>query len=376
MSGGTFDAILTSGMASIRGAADAAGKSVGRLTEGFGKMGAAGSKEFARIGQAVSKMGGPGGELGGKFFGAMGMTGGIRTLALAAVAAGVAFKTFSAIMEMATARAQAFAEAAAGIRSAIRSAADAQRSFAAGAVETGKNQAKAENLFGADAGGRAQMLGQAFGVETGDVLGAMAGSGSLRKEHRGRALEAALAAAATGEMTAADAMGMLSDPATRALILGQKANGGLSAAQQGAAQLILRRRGGHGPEALREALDTVGSTGPARARLRGIAEAESLTTKGQQAAFTSGQTEAALRTAATRALNPVAAAMSDLQAAQQEAAQKLMEAARRAGLAVEVIKEVGGAVGMGAGSLEGQARRGQIAHGDAVTGFTGMTEEK
>lgn len=367
-----FTAIISNGLASIKAMASGAASGLDKMAGGLKRTGEAAKnaeKHMRDLGAAVARMGGPVGEIGGKFFGAAGMSGGIRTLALAAVGAGVAFKTFTSIMEAATARAQAFAEAAAGIRGALRSASEAQRGFAAGSVETGKLQARAENIFGADAGGRAQMLGQAFGVDAKDIMGAMAGAGGLKANQRAAALEAAAAAAATGEMTATEAMGMLSDPVARAAVLGQQSGGGLSAAQRGAAQLIMRNRGARGPDALREALDTVGASGPARGQLRGVARAGNLVTAGQQNAFTSGQAETALRTEAARTLNPLAAAMSDMYATQQEAAQKLMDAAKAAGFVIEVIKEVGGAVGLGGGSSEGQARRVAIAFGKAVKGM-------
>ncbi len=378
MSGGTFDAILTNGMASIRGAAEAAGKSVANLTSGFGKMGAIGEREFGRIGTAVAKMGGPTGELGGKFFGAMGLSGGIGKLAIAAVAAGVAFKAFGAAMEMARARAMALAEAANGLRNAMRAASEARRDFAAGSADIGKTQARAENLFGQDAGGRARMLSEAYGVETGDVLGAMAGSGGLRKEHRGQALEAALAAAATGEMTVSEAMGMLSDPATRALVLGQKSGEGLSASQRGGAQLILRRRGGHGPEALREALDTVGSSGPARGQLGSLARAENIAANAQLDSFTSGETAGAVKDRNERAVAPGRKEFEQWLRAQNEAIAKLMDASRKAGAFWEWFanKKAGPGGLFGEGSYADQAGRANDAKVNAIRDYNGMGEDR
>lgn len=367
-----FTAVISNGLATLRSSSDAAGRSIQGLAGGMKSLGTTGEKTFRSIGQAITKMGGPLGAIGGQFFGAAGMEGGIRRLALAAVSAGIAFKAFGAVMQAATQRAKAFAEAAAGIRSAMRSAADASRSFAAGSENAGRSQARAENIFGADAGGRAGMLAQSYGVETADVLEAMGRMGGIRKEARGLALEAALTAAASGEMSASDAVGiMLNDPQVFASVMAQKAGGGLSAAQQGAARLIMAWRGARGPDALREAIDTVGATAPARAQLGETNRALNLVTRGQQAAFVSGRTGVAIREEAARVLNPAAAAILEWNKSQIEAIEKLRDASKKAGIVVEVINEVKGSLGFGERSFEGQARAAESAMGSAVTGTSG-----
>lgn len=366
-----FTAVISNGLATLRSSSDAAGRSIQGLAGGMKSLGTTGEKTFRSIGQAITKMGGPLGTIGGQFFGAAGMEGGIRRLALAAAAAGIAFRAFGAVMQAATQRAKAFAEAAAGIRSAMRSAADASRSFAAGSENIGRSQARAENIFGADAGGRAGMLAQSYGVETADVLEAMGRMGGIRKEARGRALEAALTAAASGEMSVSDAVGMLNDPQVFASVMAQKAGGGMSAAQQGAARLIMSRRGARGPDALREAIDTVGATAPARAQLGETNRALNLVTRGQQAAFVSGRTGVAVREEAARVLNPAAAAILEWNKSQIEAIEKLRDASKKAGIVVEVINEVKGSLGFGERSFEGQARAAESAMGSAVTGTSG-----
>jgi hypothetical protein len=375
MSGGTFDAILTSGMASIKGAADAAGRSVGKMTQGLTRLGDTGTKEFGRIGQAVAKMGGPGGELGGKFFGAMGLEGGIGKLAITAVAAGVAFRAFSGALDMARQRAQAFASTLAGLRAAMRSAAEARRSMAAGAVDTGRTQAKAENLWGKHAGGEAKFMGDEYGVDAEDVLGGMAGSAGIPEKMRRRAMQMALTAARSGELSVTEAMRMLSDPAVRAIVLGQQAGGGLDATTKGAAQLVMRARGAHGPDALREATNAVGgfaqSPGTAREQLGDINRAGNVAFEGRTRAVASGATGQAIRERNANEV-PGRKEFDEWLRAQNAAVQQLEDASRKAGKWVEWWADkwsLNGTIGPGSFATQaGDANQNKI---DAIRGMSG-----
>lgn len=361
-----FTAVISNGLAAIRSSATAAGSALAQTTNQLTRMGAVGEKEMKRIGEAITKMGGPMGEMAGKLFGAAGMSGGMAKLGLVAAGLGIALKTLGVYMDNARAKAEAFAAAAASLRAALSSAGEAGKAFAAGSVGTGRDQARAENLFGKDAGGRAQMMARAFGIETSDVLSAMGGTGGMPANQRAAALEAAYAAAATGELTATEAIGMMSDPATRAIVVSQQAGGGLSAAQRGAAQIIMRRRGARGPTALREALDTVGSSGPARDRLAGVNQAGNIVTNSQQAAFVSGATEGAVRDAATRATNPEAAALTDWYKALVEAQRKNEDIIRKTPALIRWFDR-----NYNSNSAEQRNRRDAVAAGDAVVGMQG-----
>jgi hypothetical protein len=361
-----FTAVISNGMATIRASASAAASGIDKATGSLMKMGSVGEKEMKRIGEAVTKMGGPMGEMAGKLFGAAGMSGGMAKLGVVAAGLGIAFKTLGVYLDNARAKAEAFANAAAGLRGAMRSAQEAGKSFAAGSVGTGRAQAKAENIYGKDAGGRASMLARSFGIETSDVLGAMGGSAGIPAAQRAAALEAAAAAGGSGDMSATEAMDMLSDRATRSVVLGQKAGGGMSAAQRGAAQLIMRRRGAHGPDALREATNAVGAGGPARDRLSGVNQAGNIVTSAQQDAFSSGKTELALRDAATRQANPEAAALTDWYNALIESQKKNQDIIDRTPKLIQWFDR-----NYNTNSAEQKNRREAVAAGEAVKGMQG-----
>jgi hypothetical protein len=372
MSGGSFDAILTNGLASIRGAAEATGNSLGKLRDGMSKLGTVGDKEFRRMGEAISKMGGPLAEVGGKFFGAAGMEGGLRKMALLAVAAGVAMKTLASAIETAEARAQAFANAAAGLRDVERNARAARNAFAAGSEETGRTQAKAENIIGKDAGSRAAMFAKSYGVSQEDALRSFAATAAIPKALRGIVLEAAARVAATGEYTMVEAVQRMTDRATRDRVLGASnlASGiPLPPGIAPAASLLQLMRGGMGAAARAEAINTIGGTanpGPAQARLPGVVQAENITTNGRVDAFTSGATELAKRQEAADAINPEAAALSKWFNALQESQQKQRDLAAATPGFINFLKQF-----TAQGSAETQRRREIIGAGEALTGTGG-----
>jgi hypothetical protein len=333
MSGGSFDAIITNGMASIRAAAEAAGRSVGGLRSGMEQLGNTGSKEFKRIGEAITKMGGPLGEIGGKFFGSAGMEGGLARLAIAATLAGVAFKAISAAMDASKARTEALIAATGKLEDAYRNAGKAKDDFAAGSLDTGKTKAAAENLFGSRAGDVAEGIAKEFQIELGDVLKAMAASGGIPRDQRMAALRAAAGVAATGEASAAEAMGKLGDRPTRERVLGQRGRsvGGIpiSNEQAGAAVLLQGIRGGYGASAFDEAAVAVGGRqGESGDQLAANAAAGSITTRGQVAAFDSGATALARTGQAYDAVNPTAAALRKFGEDQQREIEKLRNSAR------------------------------------------------
>ena len=372
MSGGSFDAILTNGMASIRSAATAAGRSVGGLREGMDKLGSTGSKEFRRIGEAIGKMGGPLGEIGGKFFGAAGMEGGLSRVALLAVAAGVAMKGLAAVIQVAEARASAFAAAAAGLRDVERNARSARNAFASGSEETGRAQARAENVVGKDAGGRAATFAKSYGVDQQDALRAFAATASIPKALRGIVLEAAARVASTGEYAMVEAVQRMTDRPTRARVLGaSKTLSGipLPTGFGPAASLLQLMRGGNGEDARIEAINTLGGTtspGPAQARLPGVVQAGNIATRGQVEAFTSGQTEVAKRQAAVEAIDPEAAAMLKWFSALQESQQKQRDLAAATPAFISFLKQF-----TASGSAETQLRREITGAAQALTGTGG-----
>jgi hypothetical protein len=333
MSGGSFDAILTNGMASIRGAAEAAGRSVGGLRSGMEQLGTVGSREFKRIGEAISKMGGPAAEMGGKFFGALGMEGGLARLAVAAALAGIAFKAIGAAMDASKARTEALIAATGKLEDAYRNAAKAKDSFAAGSADVGKTKAVAENLFGHRAGDVAESLAKEFKVELGDVFKAMASTGAIPRDQRMAALRAALGVAATGEASAAEAVGRLGDRATRERVLGQRKRtvAGLPVSDERARSAVLLQtiRGGNGEAAWNEAVSAVGGPqGASGDQLAANAQAGSITTRAQVDAFDSGRTAAARTKAAVEATDPTMAALTKFGQEQQREIEKLRNTAR------------------------------------------------
>lgn len=326
MSGGSFDAIITNGLASIRQAADAAGNTIRKVRDGLGGLGSVGDKEFKKIGEAVQKMGGPLGEISGKFFGAGGMEGKLRLLALSMAAAGVGMKVFSDVIRVAEIRAQALASALAEVRGAAAGAAQARQAFAAGAEGTGRLTAHAEGLFGPDAASRAAMIAKNYGGSQEDALKAMIASRRIDPRFRGQAVEIAARVGATSETSADEIMSLLSDPAKLAQVLNApKSIGGVGL--QGnlgqAAMALMLARGGSGSAHFRSALNAIGgATGGARARVRGVDQAKDIVTNAQVDAFTSGATEVAMRQSAADAVHPEAAALRQWH-------DKLMESQRR-----------------------------------------------
>lgn len=333
MSGGSFDAIITNGMASIRGAAEATGRSVAGLRSGMEQFGNTGAKEFNKIGAAISKMGGPVADMGGKLFGAAGMEGGIARLAVSAALLGIAFKAIGAAMDASKARTEALIAATGKLEDAYRSAAKAKDDFASGSADTGRTKAAAENLFGHRAGDVAENLAKEFKVELGDVLKAMASTGAIPRDQRMAALRAALGVAATGETTAADAVGRLGDRATRERVLGQRgrtvAGLPISNEQAGAAVLLQTIRGGYGSVAFDEAASAVGGRqGASGDQLAANAAAGSVTTRGQVAAYDSGDTANARMQSAVNAINPEMAALQKFGEEQMREADRLRQQAR------------------------------------------------
>lgn len=333
MSGGSFDAIITNGMASIRTASEAAGRGVGGLRSGMEQLGTTGSKEFKRIGEAISKMGGPISEMGGKFFGAMGMEGGLGRLAVAAAVAGIAFKAIGSAMDASKARTEALIAATGKLEDAYRNAGKAKEEFAAGSAETGRTKAAAENLFGHRAGDIAESLAKEFKVELGDVLKAMSTSGSIPRDQRMAALRASVGVAATGEASTAEAMGRLSDGATRERVLFQRkrtvAGIPISDQRASAAVLLQTMRGGNGIQAWEEAASAVGGrSGASGDQLAGNAEAGSITTRGQVASYDSGSTAQARTKSAVAAVNPTIDALKKFGEEQQREIEKLRNSAR------------------------------------------------
>lgn len=374
---GDFAAVLTNGLAAIKSMGKAAADSLGGLagkTESAGDEAKKAAKHFRDLGAAIARMGGPIGEVAGKFFGARGMEGGLAKLAVTAVAIGVAFKVFDAAMERSRAKAKAFADAAAGLREALRAGEEASRDFAAGAESIGRTQVRAENLFGADAGKRAGKLAGENRIEASDVLDAMASSGAIPKSQREAALAAAMRASATGEGKASDFMGMMSDPATRARVLGQQTGGGLSSVDRGAAMLIMSHRGARGEGAFKEAVDTLGMSSPARSQLGGINSVSSYITKNQQDAFTSGKTTAALTGKAARQVDAVDAAMQEWIRSQLAAIQNLREAAKAANQFAEDYKDAKDIITGGEGSFDTQAGNASDAFNRALKGMQGSTK--
>jgi hypothetical protein len=301
MSGGSFDAVISNGMATIQSSSAAAGRSVDRLGDGFGRLGEQGNRQFKRIGEAISKMGGPLGEIGGKFFGAAGMEGGLAQLGLAAAAAGIAFKSFTAVLDAAEARAKAYTDALLGMRAAMKQASAEREGLAAGASDLGKTVALAENVMGRGATAQAKEIAATYQIDQQDVLRGMAAAGGIPKQMRVQILEIAAQAAATGEITMAEAVSKLRDTDTRAKILSastRKADAGFATAsdtQAQAAALVQVQRGGVGSEAVSEAMDTViNAPGPAGAQARRITTAENRETGARLGLYVRGDTAAAI----------------------------------------------------------------------------------
>lgn len=365
--GGSFDAIITNGMASIRSAADAAGKSLSRMRQGIGGLGSAGDKEFKKIGEAVQKMGGPMAEIGGKFFGSAGMQGGMRMLALTMAAAGVGMKVFSDVIRVAEIRAQALASALADVRSAAAGAAQARQSFAAGSEGTGRLTAHAEALFGKDAASRAAVVAKNYGGSQEDALKAMVASRKIDPRYRGQAVEIAARVGATSETGAEEIMALLSDPAKLAQVLNApKSIGGVGL--QGnlgqAAMALMLARGGQGAGHFRSALNAIGgSSEGARARIKGMDQAKDIVTGAQVDAFTSGATEITARQAASDAVNPEAAAMRDWWSKVQESQRRLSDLAEATPNIVRLFQRY-----RPGGDAEIQAMREMNAAAQAVTG--------
>lgn len=361
MSGGSFEAIITNGMARVRQAADATGRAVGGLRSGVEQLGGGGEKAFGKIGGAISKMGGPLGDIGGKFFGAAGMEGGLARIALVAVAAGIAFRTISAAMDASKARTEALVAATSKLEAAYRNAGKAKDSFAIGSADTGRTKAVAENLFGHRAGDVAENLAKEFKVELGDVLKAMANTGAIPRDQRMAAIRAALGVAASGEATASDAVGRLSDRATRERVFGQHGRtvAGIPIGDEHARSAVLLQtmRGGNGEDAWIDAVEAVGGRqGASGGQLAGLATAGSIVTRGQVQAFDSGSTNSALERKNNLEVNPIFKAFKEWSEAQDIAIRDLIESHKKSNLFVEGLSEMLSGYGLfGANSYARQA---------------------
>jgi hypothetical protein len=375
MSGGDFSAVLSNGLASIRSTAAAAANSVDKLANSMGMAGEKGGKQFKKIGEAITKMGGPMGEIGGKLFGAAGMEGGLSRLAVAAAIVGVSFKVLTAQIAMAEARAQAFATAAANMRSAMRGADQARQGFAAGSEGTGRKLAAAQSVYGSDADGRAEELAKKYGIGRTDVLDAMVATRSIAPEKRQAILEAALSAARTGEGSAADFVGLAKDPGAMARILGS--TGGaygdtLTKTEKAATAMLVMSRGAMGPSAVADAgaaiLSATGAgSGSAQDRITGVNQGHDIKTRGELGAFKSGETEAAIRGQSYDAVNPRAKAVRELYSAFEEMQKQFREMAALTPEWMKKIQNLGMAFG-GEGSADFRGIHNADAAGYVVTG--------
>lgn len=368
---GSFDAVISSGLATIRQTATAAGNSIDKLADSMGVAGDKGRRQFRKIGEAINKMGGPLGEIGGKLFGAAGMEGGLSRLAVAAVAVGITFKVLSAQIAMAEARAKAFADAAASLREVHRGADKARESFAAGSESTGRLTAAAESVYGPGAAQIAKDYGTTFKQDPAEILRAMVETRKIPAELGVRALRIALTAARTQEASPTELVQKLTDHATLLRVLSAKKQDGLTDDESQAAMLLALDRGVSGPSAMRDAAISVRMSrvrpGPAQGHVPGVNSARGLQTTEQIKAFTNSETELAVRNSVTAAINPLAAAMLEWKAKNDEAIQKLQDTARAVGPVIEVIKDLGRGFG-GEGSNENQIDRLNMSTGDAVTG--------
>jgi len=379
MSGGSFDAILTNGMAMIGRAAEAAGRSVAKTKDGLGAFGAVGEKEFKKIGAAINQMGGPLAQVVGKFFGAVGLEGGLGRLAMAATVAGVAFKALTSVMAVAEGRAQAFAAASAGLREAALSAEKANRSLSAGGSGIGKSLAVAETMMGADAGQRATSLAKTYNVPYEDVIKSMGHTATVPKELRALVLETAAKVAASGEFTMEETIKQLSDRGTRDRVLGagrgEYAGIPLPAGVNQAATLLQMMRGAYGQGSRAEAINTIGNigvgAGPAGSATPGVIGAENIVPQEKAERYKSRATESAIRTEASAALNPLAAALQEWKRKQDEAIQQQIDAANALGPVLDSLKNLDLLFG-GEGSHDFQGRKLQGAAGRAVNGMGGQ----
>lgn len=375
MSGGSFDAIITNGMAAIRGATDAAARKVGIFREHLGDLGTSGELQFKRIGEAITKMGGPLAQISGRFFGAMGMSEGMGKLTLAAIAAGIALKMMASSMQLVEKRAQAFAAVASDMRQIAKDARSAELSFASGSEGIGRLQAKAESVYAPDAGKVADLYATRFGVTKQDALTAMGNVARIPKANRASALVTAATVAQTSEYSMAEAVDRMSDRATlnRVLHASTKQFGGrLPVKDYMAAELLQLMRGTQGTEAKTDALAAVTGNkgGPASWRTPGINQAENITQTAQLRAFVYGKTELAMRGQAAAIINPLAASLLEWNTKQQEAIQKLLDTSKAAGGVIERLKDLGRGFG-GEGSYATQAERAQTAMGDGIMGTGG-----
>jgi hypothetical protein len=277
MSGGEFTAVIANGMATIRTMAGAAGQSVTRLAGGLTNLGDTGSKEFNKIGQAISKMGGPLGAIGGKFFGAAGMEGGLGKLAMAAAAAGVAMAVLGGRFEAAARKAEAMSRSVKYAADTIDRMESQRDAFRTGAEGPGRAAAAAESVWGSTATPDAKEMSDTYGISREEVMAAMAATRRFRPQVRRALLEAALTAAQTGEGSATDFLSQIDGPAGVARVMGSRAGGAyadtLTPRQRRAAQLLAMSRGASGTAAMTDvgvAILSAGSAGASSDQLRGV----------------------------------------------------------------------------------------------------------
>lgn len=307
MSGGEFTAVIANGMATIRTMSNAAGQSVTKLASGLTNLGSTGSKEFTKIGEAISKMGGPLGSVGGKFFGAAGMAGGLGTLAIAAAAAGVAMSVLSGHFEAATRRAEAMSRAVKGAADILDRMESQRDAFRAGAEGPGRATAAAESVWGSTASADAKEMSDTYGISREDVTAAMAATRRFRPQVRRALLEAALTAAQTGEGSATDFLSQIDGPAGVARVLESRAGGAyadsMTPRQRRAAAMLSMHRGARGADAMNDAgaaILTAGSAGASSDQLRGVNLAGAPAFDASLGVFNSGATARTLgRKAAT-----------------------------------------------------------------------------
>ena len=359
MNAGSFDAVVSNGMATIARSSDAAGKSVEKVGAAIVNLEKESQKRFRDMGQAVAKMGGPLGSIGSRIFGGAGMSSGMRTLALGMTAAGIAMKVFSDAIATAEIKARALAAAMASVRQVSRQAAEARSSFALGAEGTGRLAAKAEALFGPDASSRAASVAKNYGGSQEDAMRAMVASRRIDPRFRGQAIEIAAQVGANSEASADEIMTLLSDPASLARVL--NAPGG----QDGkAAMALMLSRGQSGDAAFRSAMQGVTpGAGGARARTRGVDQASDIVTRAQVDAFKDRSTEAAKRLAAADAVNPEAAALREWGRNLQESQQKLADLAEATPKVIRLLQRY-----TPQGDAEIQAMREANAAGAAIVG--------
>lgn len=146
--GGNFEAEVKNSLRQIRASVDglnrsqqqtqASAKGLGKQLRDAYKEGGVGAvfakakaveldKQLGKVGQAAARLKGPLGEILGNITGGIGMGGGLGKLALAAAAAGVAFKSYGMVVEEVLERSRALAEMNNRVADSMKSIADRQR---------------------------------------------------------------------------------------------------------------------------------------------------------------------------------------------------------------------------------------------------------